>query len=129
MQNAQDPMELPQLSARIPVSDIAIWYKHVESRDLLSRLEALAPEEELTLEMDSVVGRWKRMKTGSDGRPVHAIRPVGEMKRVWGHWYRTRKGETVEVRSVVLADDWLASSSALFSEWASDEDEEAFRDL
>lgn len=117
------------MAASIPVSDIAIWYRHVQSPELLARLEALAPEEELTLETDNVVGRWKRMKTGADGRPVYAIRPIGDMKRVWGHWYRTRKGETVEVRAVMLADDWLDSASALFSEWASAEDDEAFSDL
>jgi len=51
------------------------------------------------------------------------------MKAVWNEWFRTRKGEAIELREAVLADDYLAAGSALFSEWNSPEDEEAFRDL
>jgi hypothetical protein len=114
---------------KLEISDVAIWFKHVHAKDLLDRLEALKPEDEIVLSVDRVVGRWKRMKTGKDGRPVHAIRPVGPMKEVWGKWYRSRKGERVEIEAVVLADDLLAATSSLMSEWSSEEDESAFRDL
>ena len=69
------------------------------------------------------------MKTGKDGREVPGIKPVGEMKLVWGDWFKNRKGERIEVREVTIADDYLAASTPLFSEWVSPEDEEAFRDL
>jgi len=115
--------------AEVEIADVAIWFKHVSQQDVLRRLKALAPEEEITLEADNVVGRWRRMKTGSDGREVAAIRPVGAMKTVWSEWYRTRRGQRIVLRPVVLADDYLAATSGLFSEWSSPEDEEAFRDL
>ena len=51
------------------------------------------------------------------------------MKTVWNDWFRTRKGDVIEVQEAVLADDYLASGSVLFSEWSSPEDEAAFRDL
>jgi hypothetical protein len=103
--------------------------KHVHAPNLALKLNALRPEEEVSLEADGVVGRWQRMKTGKDGREVRAIRPVGSMKSVWNEWFKNRKREHIVIREVALADDYLAASSALFSEWASDEDEEAFRDL
>lgn len=114
---------------KLEISDVAIWFKHVHAKDLLAQLESLAPEDEILLSVDRVVGRWKRMKTGKDGRPVHAIRPVGPMKEVWSSWYKSRKGERVQVEPVQLADDLLASTSSLMSEWSSEEDESAFRDL
>lgn len=114
---------------KLEISDVAIWFKHVHSKDLLARLESLAPEDEIVLSVDRVVGRWKRMKTGKDGRPVHAIRPIGPMKDIWSVWYKSRKGEHVDVEPVQLADDLLASTSRLMSEWSSDDDESAFRDL
>ncbi len=114
---------------KLEITDVAIWFKHVHAADLLAKLESLAPEDEILLSVDRVVGRWQRMKTGKDGRPVHAIRPVGPMKEVWNAWYKSRKGERVEVQSVELADDLLAATSGLMSEWSSDEDESAFRDL
>lgn len=114
---------------KLAISDVAIWFKHIHAKDLLARLESLAPEDEIVLSVDRVVGRWKRMKTGKDGRPVHAIRPVGPMKDVWSVWYKSRRGEHVDVEPVQLADDLLESTSGLMSEWSSEEDESAFRDL
>jgi hypothetical protein len=68
---------------RTEISDEAIWFKHVHAPNLAQRLNALRPEEVLSLEADDVVGRWQRMRTGKDDREVRAIRPVGSMKSVW----------------------------------------------
>jgi hypothetical protein len=113
----------------LEISDVAIWFKHLHAPRLVERLRNLRPEEEVSLEADGVVGRWRRMKTGKDGREVFAIRPVGSMKSIWNKWFKQRKGDIIEVREVTVADDYLAAASTLFSEWASPEDEEAFRDL
>jgi hypothetical protein len=51
------------------------------------------------------------------------------MKDIWNRWYRDRRGEVVQVRLLNRADDYLAATSRLFSEWDSAEDDEAFRDL
>ncbi len=120
---------MTQKSDHMEICDVAIWFKHVHAPSLAKRLGALRPEEEVSLEADGIVGRWQRMKTGKDGREVSAIRPVGSMKSVWNEWFKNRKGERIEIREVALADDYLAATSAIFSEWASEEDEEAFRDL
>ena len=113
----------------VAVADIAIWFKHLPTQGLRDRLANLEPEGEVTLEVDEVQGRWRRMKRGVDGRLPDAIIPIGPMKDIWGQWYRTRKGALVSVRIVSTADDYLAAQTRLFSEWASAEDEEAFRDL
>ena len=115
--------------ARVVISDVAVWFKHIEETPVLMHLEALEPEEEVTLVADDIVGRWRRMKTGKDGRPVNAIRPVGPMKETWNTWFRQRRGDVITLRLADPADDLLAASAALFSEWASPEDEAAFRDL
>lgn len=120
---------MPAIEARTKVSDIAIWYKHLDSREMVACLEALEPEEEITLSVDGVVGRWRRMRTGRDGRRVNAIRPTGPMKDHWGALFRRRRGAVVTLAVVADGDDFLQSASALFSEWNSPEDEAAFRDL
>lgn len=114
---------------RVKISDYVVWFKHLHTRSLLEKLQAIPALGEVSLETDGVIGRWQRMANGNDGRPVFGIKPVGAMKSVWGEWYRKRRGELVEIRDVQLADDYLAASSVLFSEWAGAEDEEAFRDL
>jgi hypothetical protein len=114
---------------RLEIADVAIWFKHVHAKDLLEKLHSLEPEGEILLSVDQVIGRWCRMKTGKDGRPVHAIRPVGPMRLVWNDWYKSRKGERVEVQAVSLADDFLSATASLMSEWSSDDDESAFHDL
>lgn len=117
------------LDDRIEISDVVIWFKHLHNSELLDKLKKCQPDKEVTLEADGVVGRWKRMKTGKDGRPVFGIKPVGSMQAVWSEWFKTRKGEKIELRDVSHSDDYLAAASSLFSEWSSPEDEAAFRDL
>ncbi|WP_160008189.1 hypothetical protein [Rhizobium sp. 18055] len=117
------------MQPKVKITDFAIWFKHIEGSDLLGRLQTLKDDEEVSLEVDGVIGRWKRMKTGSDGRRTDGIRPHGSMKDVWNGWYKARRGDLLNVREVVVADDYLASVTKLFPEWQSPEDEEAFRDL
>lgn len=117
------------MEAQLEITDVAIWFKHALGTDLLEPLEAMEPESEILLEADGVKGRWKRMKTGSDGRKVNGIIPIGPMKGIWNEWFKTRKGDRIYLRVVSPSDDHLAATSALFSEWNSPEDDEAFRDL
>jgi hypothetical protein len=117
------------MNARIPIEDVAIWFSHIPNPELRQRLSALGEGEIIHIEADGVVGRWKRMRQGKNPKPTEAISPDGSMKRIWNEWFRTRKGERIEIREVTLADDFLAEGSVLFSEWNSPEDEEAFRDL
>lgn len=111
------------------ISDHAVWFKHVQNQHLRKRLAGLEPEAEVMLEADSVTGRWRRMKRGVDGRLPEAIIPIGPMKDVWNNWFRNRRGDTVVLRIVTTADDYLTAQTPLFSEWASPEDDKAFDDL
>ncbi|MCM2477474.1 hypothetical protein HGO38_28920 [Rhizobium sp. CG5] len=117
------------MEPRIKIADTAIWFKHVDSIELQTRLRTMRAEEGIHLEADGVIGRWVRMKTGKDGRPTDAIRPDGSMKEIWSEWYRTRRGEVISLREVRMSDDYLRNIASLFPEWDSKEDDEAFRDL
>ncbi len=117
------------MSSTTEIKDVAIWFKDIDEPKLLARLRGMVSEETVTLEADNVVGCWVRMKDGRDGRPTFGIRPVGEMKSVWNNWFKSRKGEFITLREVRLADEYLAVSSKMFSEWDSPEDERAFHDL
>ncbi len=117
------------MAFHVQITDVAIWFKHIDGDKLRERLRGLSDNEHINLEADGVVGGWVRMKTGRDGRPTEAIRPEGQMKTVWSNWYRKRKGERIPLREVKLEDDYLVNISSLFPEWESKEDEEAFRDL
>lgn len=119
----------PQMHATVNIVDNNIWFKHIASRAVVERLSALEPEAEVTVEIGGITGRWCRLKRGKDGRLPDAIRPIGEMKSVWGDWYKTRRGEKVTLRVLDTADDYLAGIAPLFSEWSSAEDEAAFHDL
>jgi len=52
----------------IRIEDHTIWFKHVHDPKLRERLAALHDDEVINLEADGVIGRWKRMRTGKDGR-------------------------------------------------------------
>jgi len=117
------------MSAVVNIEDVAIWFKHVREPKARERLARLEEDEAIFLETNGVVGRWKRMRQGTNPKPTEAIRPDGKMTEIWGEWFRSAKGTPIEIREVTLADDFLAESSILFSEWDSPEDDEAFRDL
>jgi hypothetical protein len=117
------------MDRNVQIEDHVIWFKHVHDQKLVGRLSKLASNEAINLEADGVVGQWRRMRTGRDGRPVPGLRPEGAMKKVWNDWFKSRKGRAITVREATLADDYLKAGSELFSEWSSPEDEEAFRDL
>ncbi len=117
------------MAAKVKIEDTAIWLRHVGDPALRSRLVALSDGDPIHLVADGVVGRWRRMKRGSDGRPTLGIRPDGEMKAIWFEWFKSRKGDLIQIEELASRDDFLVEGSLLFSEWSSPEDEEAFRDL
>jgi hypothetical protein len=115
--------------AYVEISDDSIWAKQIDgSKVLKDCILALAPGEVIELEVDGIVGRWEKMRSGRDGRPTTGIKPIGPMKEVWKQ-LQARRGEVVEVRQVRTADAYLAALSETMTEWNSPEDEEAFRDL
>lgn len=114
---------------QVRIADHTVWFKHITDQKLRACLESLKADEPVVLLADGIVGKWRRMRTGSDGRLVMGIRPDGAMKLIWNEWFETRRGEKIGLAVVSLADDYLASGAMLFSEWESPEDEAAFCDL
>lgn len=115
--------------ARVTIRDDSIWLKHIEGdAQLKRRLERLSEEEVIDLEVDGIIGRWQRMRTGKDGRPTPGIRPIDTMRQVWSRM-QTKRGTIVNIREVRTSDSYLAALAPLMSEWDSPEDEEAYRDL
>ncbi len=108
----------------ICIEDHTIWFK-MHDASLRERLQRPPRDDETINPRDGrrrrAVAMYRQRRWRTD-----AIKPDGEMKKVWNDCFRTRKGETIELREAVLADDYLAAGSALFSEWNSPEDEEAF---
>jgi hypothetical protein len=95
---------------------------------LHARVLKLAAGATIRLEVDGVVGEWKKMKDGADGRPTPGIKPVGAMAKVWAR-LQERRGQNVRVRSPQVEDDLLRLADQAFDEWHSAEDEEAFGGL
>ena len=116
-------------AASTDVVDDAIWVKRIDGApELRERIAAMQPGDVIDLEIDGIVGRWERMRTGRDGRPTLGIKPIAEMRQVWARLRRQGK-KTVTVREVVMADRYLAAIADILDEWNSPEDDEAFRDL
>ncbi|MBI4920346.1 MAG: hypothetical protein HY834_01230 [Devosia nanyangense] len=114
---------------KVRISDNSIWLKHIEAdAPLRDRLTSLKAGDVVELEVAGIVGRWERMRDGSDGRPTEGIKPVEGMKRVWTQ-LQSERGRVVDVRQVQSADSYLAALGATLSEWDSPEDEAAYRDL
>ena len=85
----------------VEISDVAIWFKHVEPPELQRRLKSLRLDEIITLEIDGVRGEYQRMRDGKDGRKSDGMKPVGAIREIWFDLYHTRKEEFVKIKEVV----------------------------
>ena len=113
----------------VKISDDVLWAKQIEGDNALrARIVELPAGETIDLEVDGIVGPWEKAKTGKDGRPTPAIKPVGPMREIWKR-FQARRGEFIAIRETRTADSYLKALSGTLSEWNSPEDEEAFRDL
>ena len=116
--------------AFVKIRDNNLWPSHIEGGGALQqRIISLEPGQVIELEVDGVIGAWEKTRVGKDGRAQQAIKPIGQMKKVWER-FQARRDQVVEIREVRTADAYLAAVSGLLAtEWNSPEDEEAFRDL
>ena len=113
----------------VKIRDDLLWAKQIEGDNALKEHIASLPDGAMIdLEVDGIVGHWEKAKTGKDGRPTQAVKPVGPMREIWKR-FQARRGELVPIRATRTADRYLAALSDSMTEWNSPEDEEAFRDL
>jgi hypothetical protein len=113
----------------VQIRDDTLWAKHIEGDSALrDRIMKLPPGTLIDLEIDGIVGHWEKAKTGKDGRPTAAIKPVGPMREIWKR-FQARRGAIVPIRETLTADSYLKALSDTLPEWDSPEDDEAFRDL
>jgi hypothetical protein len=114
----------------VEIRDDVIWAKHLARDPILYKtIINLADGETIRLSVDGIVGKWAKMRTGSDGRPTPGIKPVGAMATVWKR-LQARRGEKVRVTWPDAEEAaWLRLADLTFEEWYSAEDEEAFGDL
>jgi hypothetical protein len=110
-------------------NDDAIWLKHINAdANALAVLRQIPAGTTLRLEVEGVAGDWVRMADGKDGRPTLGLKPVGQTLNFWKSM-KTRRGEHLDFKIVDPRDSYLADVQKTLSEWESEEDEAAFRDL
>jgi hypothetical protein len=80
------------------IRDYCIWAKHLRGdARLVEKVLSMRPGEEIELSVDGIVGRWSKMAESAAGVPTPGLRPVAQMKTVWGVLYRDRRGEEIVV--------------------------------
>jgi hypothetical protein len=110
-------------------NDDAIWLKHIHAdANALALLRQVPAGTPLKLEIEGVVGDWERMADGKDGRPTLGLKPVGKTLSFWKSM-KTRRGEYLQLHIIDPRDHYLRDVQNTLSEWESEEDEVAFRDL
>ncbi len=84
--------------AKTEIRDYCIWAKHLRGdAHLVEKVLSMRPGEEIELSVDGIVGRWSKMAESASGMPTPGLRPVQQMKAVWGALYRDRRGEEIVV--------------------------------
>jgi hypothetical protein len=110
-------------------NDDAIWLNHINAdANTIAMLKQIPAGTRLKIEVEGVRGDWERMADGRDGRPTLGLKPVGKTFEFW-KTMKPRRGEQLEFKILDPRDGYLEAVQKLLSEWDSEEDEIAFRDL
>lgn len=111
------------------VRDDSIWAKHIEGdQALVARIRGLPENAAILLLIEGTPVRFVKMRDGVDGRPTAGLRPADpHAKRFW-QTMQSRRGEQVQIAEAdgLPEGAYLASLSALLSEWESPEDAAAY---
>lgn len=110
------------------IRDDAIWARHIEGDPgLVARILALPENAAILLLIEGTPVRFVKMRDGVDGCPTPGLRPGDEAARSFLRALQARRGEQVHVSPADLPEGaYLASLSALLSEWESPEDAAAY---
>ena len=117
---------------RMVIRDNAIWAKHIEGDpEMVRRILSLPQNAPITLIVDGKPALFVKMRDGADGRPTPGLRPDASFKAFWDA-LQERRGTVVDIAlegQAAVKDPYLASITALLSEWVSPEDAEAYDGL
>jgi hypothetical protein len=113
----------------VKIADNSLWIKHIDIDKDASVLLGYMPEDtRVIFEIDGTQGEFAKMADGKDGRPTPGYKPIGAMKEFWSTLQR-RRGERVPFKIIERKSSYLTAVQATMTEWDSESDERAFRDL
>lgn len=113
----------------VKIADNSLWIKHIDIDKDASVLLGYMPEDtRVIFEIDGTQGEFAKMADGKDGRPTPGYKPIGAMKEFWSTLQR-RRGERVPFKIIERKSTYLTAVQAMMTEWDSESDERAFRDL
>ena len=90
-------------------------------------LGSMPEDTRVIFEIDGTQGEFAKMADGKDGRPTPGYKPIGAMKEVWSKLQR--RGDRVSFKIIERKSTYLTAVQAMMTEWDSESDERAFRDL
>jgi hypothetical protein len=117
---------------QVEIRDHTLWTRHlIDAAAIKAKIEALAPNRPISLQIDGKPILFRKMRDGVDGRPTPGIRPDDSFKAFWNALYNEKRGERVPIAldDKPMADPYLASFASLLSEWDSAADDAAYNDL
>jgi hypothetical protein len=113
----------------VKIADNSLWIKHIDIEKDASVLLGYLPEDtRIIFEIDGIQGEFAKMADGKDGRPTPGYKPIGAMKEFWSKLQKKR-GERVSFKIIERKSSYLTAVQAMMTEWDSESDERAFRDL
>jgi hypothetical protein len=117
---------------QVEIRDHTLWTRHlIDASAIKARIDALASNAPIALQIDGMPVLFRKMRDGADGRPTPGVRPDEAFKTYWSTLYNQKRGERVAIAlaDAPLPDAYLASVSRLLSEWDSPADNAAYNDL
>ena len=113
----------------VEIRDDSLWIKHVNiDEDALALLGYMPENTRVIFEIDGTQGEFAKMADGKDRRPTPGYKPVGATRKFWSELQR-RRGEFVSFKIIERKSSYLTAVQAMMTEWDSESDERAFRDL
>ena len=113
----------------VEIRDDSLWIKHVNiDEDALALLGYMPENTRVIFEIAGTQGEFAKMADGKDGRPTPGYKPIGPMKEFWSK-LQQKRGDFVSFKIIERKSSYLTAVQAMMTEWDSESDERAFRDL
>ena len=112
--NIQFNETLAKAKGQVQIRDWSLWIKHIlGSPKLQTYLSELPENDTVELVVGGIRGHWVKKKNSPDGSSTPGLKPLGKSRDAWFDWYKTRRGELVEIKlaSANNADNKSSPSS------------------